>query len=205
MDLHKYDSYEQYVTIQSTGNQKANISRVWVNERNIEFAVTVLSGMNIPLRFGICHGTRYGNEQKWFRKYAPSCQVIGTEISRSLAEEIPDTVCMDFQDTRAEWVGRADFIYSNAFDHTCDPARTMKVWTQQLNARGVIILEHTTGHEGEPTALDPFRATVPEMIASVPVWTDEMFHVLNTVNTPFRYKSHTTSVFLLIGSRYTYP
>ncbi|MBK6621188.1 MAG: hypothetical protein IPG32_10020 [Saprospirales bacterium] len=49
-----------------------------------------------------------------------NCEVIGTEISDS-ASKFSHTIEWDFHEVKPEWIGRADFIYSNSFDHSYDP------------------------------------------------------------------------------------
>jgi hypothetical protein len=71
--------YEEYRKIQIAGN-KNKIGNVWVIEENVSFLSDYIN-KNIPnVEFGICHGTRNGKEQEWFRKYL-NANVIGTEIS----------------------------------------------------------------------------------------------------------------------------
>ena len=138
-----YRTYADYRAAQVQGNL-AKLGRVWAREANIRYIAREL----VPAGacFGICHGTRRGAEQAWFRDALPGCEVIGTEISPS-AEQFPHTLKWDFQDFRAEWEGRADFIYSNSHDHARDPAACMRVWIGQLRPSGVLILEHTSHHE----------------------------------------------------------
>ena len=71
--------YERYRQIQIEGN-KRKLEVVWALEENIAFlSQYIMNTIGVP-RFGICHGTRRGKEQEWFRKYL-GCNVIGTEIS----------------------------------------------------------------------------------------------------------------------------
>ena len=79
------------------------------------------------VEFGICHGTRRGKEQEWFRKYL-GCGVIGTEISDTV-EQFPHTIEWDFHETKAEWINSADFIYSNSLDHSYDPKKCLTACT----------------------------------------------------------------------------
>ena len=50
------------------------------------------------VKFGLCHGTRTGKEQEWFRKYL-SCDVVGTEISET-ATQFPFTIQWDFHKSK---------------------------------------------------------------------------------------------------------
>src|SRR5687768_1733275 len=85
--------YERYRRIQTEGN-KRKLEYVWVDEDNIAALSRYIQTVLGPPRFGICHGTRRGREQEWFRKYL-GCEVIGTEISDT-AEQFPHTIQWDF-------------------------------------------------------------------------------------------------------------
>jgi len=88
--LYKYNDYEEYKSVQIQTNLD-KINNSWVNKDNIMMLSDYLKS-NIPhLHFGICHGTRRGDEQAWFRE-ALGCDVIGTEISpnrQSISEHYP--------------------------------------------------------------------------------------------------------------------
>ena len=103
--LHRYLNsdgsfdYEKYRKIQEDGN-KRKINKVWVNEENVAFLSNYIKSLIPSPQFGICHGTRRGKEQEWFRKYL-SCEVIGTEISDT-AENFPYTIQWDFHEVKPE-------------------------------------------------------------------------------------------------------
>ena len=67
------------------------------------------------LTFGICHGTRRGDEQKIFKEYL-GIPVIGTEISHT-AEQFPDTIQWDFHEIKKEWIDNVSFIFSNILNY----------------------------------------------------------------------------------------
>src|ERR1044072_1617531 len=98
--------YDRYRRVQIAGNH-AKIDKVFATESNIRFLSTYIEKIIGQPRFGICHGSRRGKEQEWFRKYL-GCEVIGTEISDS-ATEFPHTIQMDFHETKTQWVGAVDF------------------------------------------------------------------------------------------------
>jgi len=138
-----FRTYDEYRRNQVEGNL-SKLGKIWAREANIRYIAREL--VPAGARFGLCHGTRRGAEQAWFREALPGCEVWGTEISPS-AEQFAYTVRWDFQDFRAEWEGRADFIYSNSHDHARDPAACLRVWIGQLKPSGVLVLEHTEMHE----------------------------------------------------------
>ena len=93
--------------------------------------------------------------------------VIGTEISDT-AEQFPNTVRHDFHEPRAEWLGKASFVYSNSWDHAYDPAKALRTWMGSLKPHGIAILEHTIGHRPENTGeSDPFGASLEELLEFV--------------------------------------
>lgn len=59
--------YEKYKQVQVDGN-KRKLDNVWVIEENIQFLSDYLAKLNVSFQFGLCHGTRQGKEQAWFKK-----------------------------------------------------------------------------------------------------------------------------------------
>jgi SAM-dependent methyltransferase len=155
--------YERYRRAQIDANHN-KINSNWVYKPAIQFlSKYVLAHTSLPL-FAICHGTRRGNEQAWFREYlGDRADVIGTEISDT-ATQFPHTVQHDFHELRDEWVGRAAFIYSNSWDHAYDPAKALRTWVKSLRPDGFLILEYTSGHnEDNVTLADPFGIGYDEL------------------------------------------
>jgi hypothetical protein len=172
--------YDKYKKIQVEGN-KNKINQVWVLEENIAFLSKYLNKKLFDVSFGICHGTRRGDEQAWFRKYL-GCEVIGTEISDT-AEQFPDTIQWDFHDVKPEWIDSVGFIYSNAFDHSYDPEKCLNTWMSCVKKGGVCILEHTSGHE-RATELDPFGAHISAMPYLVLTWGKGAYCVTDLLKAP---------------------
>lgn len=160
MELHTYPDYDTYKKIQIEANER-KLDWVWAREENIRIASEKLFDWITP-KFGICHGTRRGEEQAWFKKYL-NCQVIGTEISPT-ATQFSNTVEWDFHEIKPEWVGACDFIYSNALDHAYDPSKALSAWRDCLKDCGVLVLEWGGGHN-KNSHIDPFAATVDEYIS----------------------------------------
>jgi hypothetical protein len=153
--------YERYRAVQTAGNRR-KLAAQWVDEDTIRYLAQFISAAVPGATFGICHGTRRGNEQLWFAKYLGGCKILGTEISDT-AGDFPNTVQWDFHEPKPEWVGAANFVYSNSWDHSYDPPRMFKTWLEQLAPSGVLVLEHTQQHQ-DVTELDPFGAQLPELI-----------------------------------------
>ena len=115
--------------------------------------------MGVPIDFGLCHGVRRGKEQAWFRKKLRAANVIGTDISDT-ATQFENTVQWDFHDDNPEWQDRADFVYSNSWDHAYDPGKAFRAWTRCLKPGGWLLIDHTKGHMPKSSnVLDPFGAT----------------------------------------------
>jgi SAM-dependent methyltransferase len=171
MKTYKYKNYNEYVKCQKAANIKKS-ANVWAIEENIKFLAEYMKPRD-P-RMGLCHGTRGGQEQKWFRDHLPICYVVGTEIGNTKAY---DAVQWDFNIENPDWTGIFDFVYSNSFDHAYNPEKTLKVWSDQLKPNGIIILEYDrrqehTGEISQPVnKTDPVSITLNELIKLIPEWT----------------------------------
>ena len=134
--------YGAYRLAQAEGN-KGKLANVWVLEENIAFLADYIRRSVTNIKFGLCHGTRRGKEQQWFRQYL-QCDVLGTEISDTVTQ-FPHTIQWDFHEAKPEWVGGVDFIYSNSLDHSYDPEKCLNAWMSCLTRDGLCIIEHTSG------------------------------------------------------------
>jgi hypothetical protein len=188
--------YERYRFIQEQGN-KAKIDQVWVKEENIAFLADYLRNHLSDIRFGICHGTRRGKEQEWFRKYL-QCEVVGTELSET-ATNFPHTIRWDFHDTKPEWIGNVDFIYSNSLDHSYNPEKCLNAWMSCLRKGGFCIIEHTSGHSPEgATELDPFGADLIQMPYLICKWGRGSYGIRQLLDAPAKREELTYAAFIVI-------
>ncbi len=166
--LHKYASYDQYVKVQEEGNIK-KIHQQFVTSKTISgISRYIGTHLNLSYGFALCHGTRQGNEQKWFKeeilKYTNrNMTIIGTEIS-STATQFPDTIQWDYHKAKPEWSNAVDFIYSNTLDHSFDPALAISTWMSCVNREeGAMFIHYTSAHSIKgATKLDPFGATAEQ-------------------------------------------
>ena len=172
--------YERYRRAQTEGN-RIKLEYVWAREENISFLSDYILRVIGQPRFGICHGTRRGKEQEWFRKYL-GCEVIGTEISDT-AEQFPHTIRWDFHETKPEWIDSADFIYSNSLDHSYDPEKCLNAWMSCVRPGGLCLIEHSSGHEGA-SELDPFGAGLALMPYLILKWGKGRYGVRELVEAP---------------------
>ncbi|MBX3521341.1 MAG: hypothetical protein KF835_15120 [Xanthobacteraceae bacterium] len=158
----KFD-YELYKTIQTLGN-KGKIGRVFAQEDNIRYLIAKLEKLNPDISFVLCHGTRNAAEQKFFQKYlSKPATILGTEISDN-AHEFPMTIEWDFHETKPEWIGKTDVIYSNSWDHSYDPEKLFRAWLSCLSVNGVMALEWSRQHDSSPKLLDPLSISVDNLL-----------------------------------------
>lgn len=189
--LHKYVDelgrfdYEKYRSAQIAAN-KRKLDRVWVQRENIVFLADYIQKHLSRVDFGLCHGTRRGLEQKWFKELL-GCEVIGTEISDT-ANMFPDTIQWDFHDVKDEWKSRVDFIYSNSLDHSYDPEKCLSAWTSCLTKDGMLILEHSTD-DVEARESDPFGAQLCILPYLVLLWSNGSYSVRELLPAPKRSQS----------------
>ena len=162
--LHKFADYEEYKRIQIETNVR-KLKRVWIDESSIEFISDKLKArFGGMVESGVCHGTRRGKEQEWFRKYLLA-DVFGTEISHT-ATEFPNTIEWDFHKVKEEWLESFDFVYSNSLDHSYDPEKALRAWMSCLKPNGCLVLHWEKGHRGggSSTSSGPFGATLGEYV-----------------------------------------
>lgn len=161
--LYEYPDYETYCRVQQEGNI-AKLKRQFVKRSHIDRLANYLLGLGRPLGFGLCHGTRAGREQAWFAEALEGCNVVGTEISET-ATQFANTVQWDFHNENSDWIGRADFVYSNSWDHAFAPRKAFSAWIDQLAPGGLLLLDYTKGQApSAANALDPFGVDLPVLV-----------------------------------------
>lgn len=176
--------YETYRRIQEDGN-KRKLNEVWVIKENIAFLSNIIFNHCPKPSLGLCHGTRQGKEQMWFREFL-ECDVFGTEISET-ANDFPYTIQMDFHQIKPEWKGNVDFIYSNSLDHSFDPRKCLRTWMSCLKPNGLCILEHSSRHTpAGASELDPFGASIEVMPYLILEWSGGEFGVTQVRSAPER-------------------
>jgi len=202
--LHGYEDesgrfdYESYRRLQDEGN-RAKLDKVFVKEENIAFLADYLKQRLGRVDFGLCHGTRRGAEQAWFRQYlGEGAEVVGTEIADS-ASEFPYTVQWDFHELKDEWVGAADFVYSNSFDHSYDPEKALNAWVRYLKPGGMCLIEHTKAHRPDKTnRRDPFGVRLEDIPYLVLTWSKGAYAVTEILAAPIgRSRSSGTAVLVV--------
>jgi hypothetical protein len=187
--------YERYRAVQISGNIN-KLDRVWAQEENIAFLSDYIVDVIGPPQFGLCHGTRQGKEQEWFRKYL-GCEVMGTEISHT-AEQFPHTIQWDFHETKPEWINAVDFIYSNSFDHSYDPEKCLNAWVDCVRIGGLCLIEHTSAHRASKSSeLDPFGADLSIMPYLILMWAKGRYGVRDLIEAPSKKEDRETHIIVI--------
>ncbi len=194
--------YELYKKIQEAGN-KRKIDRSWVTEEEMRFLAPHILKYTKRPRFGVCHGTRRGLEQRWLSKYLGDTEVIGTEISET-AKSFPNTIQWDFHEEKEEWIGKVDFVYSNSFDHSYDPKKSLSTWMRSLKPGGVCIIQHSKDHTPDTVnQLDPFGASIDIMPYLILKWSEGKYSVREMIESP-HIRNKTKSIFFVIKNNEPY-
>tara|TARA_B100000214_G_scaffold320564_1_gene255768 strand:- start:434 stop:1009 length:576 start_codon:yes stop_codon:yes gene_type:complete len=158
MKLWKYKNYEEYVRVQTEGNVN-KLKNVWADQQVFD----LIAKYKPDAKDVICHGTRNGAELDMFKKAIPSLyHIIGTEISHT-AKQFPNTIQHDFHNQIPSYVNKFDIVYSNSIDHSYDPFKALKTWTEQVNQNGLLCIELATGHENRMRELDPLEISPKEL------------------------------------------
>lgn len=157
MNLYRYNDYADYLKNQVEAN-KSDADGQWATEEEIKFLSEYLGPMT-PAAKGICHGVKSGKEVEWFAEFS-GADVFGTDVNPS-SESVSDVYKHDFNEVKPDWIDKFDFIYSNAFDHSCIPETTLKRWMSCLKQDGKLIIEWTPAHEIS-CAANPFGASIHE-------------------------------------------
>jgi hypothetical protein len=193
--------YEKYRFVQEEGN-KRKISSWWTQKENIYFVADLVSHRLSELSFGICQGTRRGLEQQWFIERL-GINVVGTEISET-AMQFPNTIQWDFHEVKSDWVGKADFIYSNSYDHAYDPAKCFNAWMAMLRGGGLCVLEYTSMNSSEGVSeLDPFGIDRDDLVDFLNSLGSGRFVVSDVITTfPFKPAAHMVDLAYLVVQRF---
>jgi len=188
MYLHQYKSYEDYKKTQVFHN-KRKIDRIWADEATLDLMIErIISEFGSQKKlFGLCHGTRNGFEQNYLLSKM-NAEVIGTDISDT-ASKFPNTVQWDYHDEKKEWLGQAQFVYTNSLDQSWQPKVALKTWLNQLAIGGLLFIEHTHDHGPQGASeMDPFGVKPEYMPYLLNDWFGHTISVEIIKNTKSNYK-----------------
>lgn len=139
MITQEFTNYREYVRAQVKGsNRRPNRSPAAL-QSDAELVVAHCGSVSN----GMCHGARCGSEVRSFRALFPDAQIRGTDLA---PRDESLVFRWDFQKARKDWIGKFDFIYSNALDHACNPEKCAAVWLRQLNQDGKAFIVWTPQH-----------------------------------------------------------
>ncbi|MEX2160722.1 MAG: hypothetical protein WD751_02315 [Anaerolineales bacterium] len=103
-------------------------------------------------------------------------RVIGVELAPETPR--PDIWIGSFDDLPAEWVGRFRLLYSNSFDHSQDPMRTVAEWKRVAAPGAYVILAYAANYS--PTPSDPFGGM--ELAEIMDLWKSPVIFCSETWN-----------------------
>ena len=159
------DEYTEYVKFQRGKtdwlSRHGQTATQWVKRDQIAKIVQhVRSHVDLVKHFALCHGTRSGRENLWFRELLGEVQTWGTELSPIAAMSSPWTIPWDFHKVRPEWKGAADFVYTNALDHSYNPSMAVSRWMSEVHSGGALYVQWSNIHEHTvPDKVDIFGAS----------------------------------------------
>lgn len=165
MKIYDYKSYEEYVEAQVEGNRR-KIKNSYVDPVSLTYVMEQLhTRYSLAPKQVLCHGTRRGLEQAYikdaFAKHNIESSVLGTEISPT-ATDYPYTIQWDFHQTKPEWIGSIDLIYSNSFDHSYKPIECLDTWMSCLSEDGLCVIEYSGDCDTKSGKIDPFAASLED-------------------------------------------
>ena len=179
MEIYEYKDYEEYVKIQTETN-KLKLDWSYFNQQGprkgmIIAMVAKYFGETAVDKDVLCHGTRGGHEQQFFKGLFPKGHIQGTEISDT-ASQFKMTFQHDFTKPHPRLINRFDIVYSNSFDHTIDPQETLRVWHEQLREGGFMFIEWSQ-RQAIGNKNDPLKATFKEIEELI---TEANFEIVET-------------------------
>ena len=159
MKIFQYANYQEYKKIQKESKIR-KIDNVWIDKDTVEKIYNFKSDASNIL----CHGVRNAKELIYFSKFYPNSKTIGTEISTT-ANNFKNVVKWDFHQPKEEWKGFFDIVYSNSWDHSFDPVKSLQTWKGQLTENGCICIEHGTDKDiNVSKASDPLQIFDSEIL-----------------------------------------
>lgn len=166
MKLNDFESYDEYVRVQTETN-KLKINNVWVSDKELVELASYIKDNITDAKFGLCHGVRNGYEVIKIKSLLEGVEVVGTEISET-ADDFDSVIQWDFHEVKDEWVGKVDFIYSNSWDHSYDPELLFDRWMSCLSPNGRCFIHWTPDHSDAGVGgADCFGASLEELKALI--------------------------------------
>ena len=162
MKLYKFKDYEHYKKEQVKANVR-KLDWTWIQEDTISKIKNFKPNANKIL----CHGVRNAKELEFFSKRYFGSEIIGTEISHT-AKQFQNVVEWDFHEVNEQWKNNFDIVYSNSWDHSYDPIKSLKAWGGQLSQDGLMFVEHgCDAKDNKSRASDPLEIEHNEIIEMI--------------------------------------
>ena len=77
-----------------------------------------------------------------FRERMASSKIVATDLEPAYS----DVIQWDYHETKPEWLGAFDIVYSNSLDHSHKPGECLRGWLSQLKPDGRLYLQWTQYH-----------------------------------------------------------
>ena len=162
MKLYKFEDYEHYKKEQVKANVR-KLDWTWIQEDTINKIKNFKPNANKIL----CHGVRNAKELEFFSKRYVGSEIIGTEISHT-AKQFKNVVEWDFHEVNEQWKNNFDIVYSNSWDHSYDPIKSLKAWGGQLSQDGLMFVEHgCDAQDNKSRASDPLEIEHNEIVEMI--------------------------------------
>lgn len=152
MKLLTFKDYAEYRAIQTDANVQ-KFKNVFADPEELRRIAADFARRVPGPAFGLCHGVRNGFEVRVLRRLLPGVDIRGTDISATAAA-VPHCFVWDMHEVQPEWIGSVDFLYSNSWDHTYDPALLFSRWSQCLSSRGRLYVPYTVQHSADGVTTD---------------------------------------------------
>ncbi len=145
MRVTEFPNNRAYVAAQRASAKRKYKAFYWDEEARILAGWFERRGLPLPHKV-LCHGVRFGVDS--FTNVF-NAQVIGTDIFQMVRTSIAvkQFKQWDFRRIKPEWRGQFDMVYSNSLDHSNQPSRTLRIWLDQLNPNGHLIVNWTPYHD----------------------------------------------------------
>ena len=190
MKIYQYTNYQEYEKIQTEANIR-KIDNIWIDKDTVQ----KIHSFKTDASNILCHGVRNAKELIYFNEFYPNSNIIGTEISIT-ANNFPNVVKWDFHDAKKEWKGLFDIVYSNSWDHSFDPVKSLQTWKDQLTKNGCICIEHGTDKDVNVSkASDPLQIFDAEILNMI---SDLDMSVIHKFETTAFNKTKSATVYMIV-------
>jgi len=142
----QFANYATYIAAQKHTILKRGLGPYFCDIEILRIARWIGQNGVLPIRLGVCHGARNGQECNELMKHFPHARIFGTDLfpfsGKSIITRGKAAVYeWDFNKPNRKWVGAFDLVYTNSLDHSDDPEASLKIWLNQLKPKGVLFVQ----------------------------------------------------------------